>query len=184
MKNLAYSYARAPASRRAVVAELCAESHHVGDLFNSKVFAPESCCASRLREVFRFAAENPCVLLFDEVDALAKRRGTPLEVGELDRVVIAFMQELEHASPEGFIVATCNLPQSLDDALWRRFDLAASFPRPSAKQLEAFARKRCKKLNFAPSKKLAPLAAKSGSYARAEQLIADEARRRALAKLK
>jgi SpoVK/Ycf46/Vps4 family AAA+-type ATPase len=139
--------------------------------------------ALRLREVFRFAAENPCVLLFDEVDALAKRRGTPMEVGELDRVVIAFMQELEHASPEGFIVATCNLPQSLDDALWRRFDLAVNFPKPTAKQLGAFARKRCKQLGFTPSKKLAPLAAKAANYARADQLIADEARRRALAKL-
>lgn len=140
--------------------------------------------ALRLREVFRFAAENPCVLLFDEVDALAKRRGTPMEVGEIDRVVIAFMQELEHASPEGFIIATCNLPRSLDDALWRRFDLAVEFPKPSSKQLDAFARKRCKQLGFAPSKKLPPLAAKSGNFARAEQLIADEARRRALAKLK
>ena len=57
------------------------------------------------------------MLLFDEVDALAKRRGSPLEVGELDRVVIAFMQELERASAEGFIIATCNLPRTLDDAL-------------------------------------------------------------------
>ncbi len=139
--------------------------------------------ALRLREVFRFATENPCVLLFDEVDALAKRRGTPMEVGEIDRVVIAFMQELEHASPEGFIIATCNLPHSLDDALWRRFDLPVIFPKPTAKQLTTFARKRCKQLGFAPSKKLPLLAAKAGNYARAEQLIADEARRRALAKL-
>lgn len=140
--------------------------------------------ALRLREVFRFAAENPCVLLFDEVDALAKRRGTPMEVGEIDRVVIAFMQELEHASPEGFIIATCNLPRALDDALWRRFDLPVNFPKPTAKQLTAFARKRCKKLGLAPSKKLPLLAAKAANYARAEQLIADEARRRALAKLR
>lgn len=140
--------------------------------------------ALRLREVFRFAAENPCVLLFDEVDALAKRRGTPMEVGEIDRVVIAFMQELEHASPEGFIIATCNLPRSLDDALWRRFDLPVNFPKPTTKQLTAFARKRCKQLGFTPSKKLPSLAAKSGNYARSEQLVADEARRRALAKLK
>ena len=140
--------------------------------------------ALRLREVFRFAAENPCVLLFDEVDALAKRRGTPMEVGEIDRVVIAFMQELEHASPEGFIIATCNLPRSLDDALWRRFDLAVEFPKPSRQRLEAFVKNRCRHLRFAPSKKLTTLAAKAGNYARAEQLIADEARRRVLAKMK
>jgi hypothetical protein len=58
------------------------------------------------------------------------------------------------------------------------------FPKPTAKHLEAFARKRCKQLDFSPSKKLAPLVAKAANYARAEQLVADEARRRALAKLK
>lgn len=140
--------------------------------------------ALRLREVFRLAAENPCVLLFDEVDALAKRRGTPMEVGEIDRVVIAFMQELEHASPEGFIIATCNLPRTLDDALWRRFDLPVNFPKPTAQKLTAFARKRCRQLGIAPSKKLPLLAAKAANYARAEQLVADEARRRVLAKLR
>ena len=140
--------------------------------------------ALRLREVFRFANENPCVLLFDEVDALAKRRGTPMEVGEIDRVVIAFMQELEHASSTGFIVATSNLARSLDDALWRRFDLTVEFPRPTRTQLVAFTKRRCKELGFAASKKLTSLLAKAGSFGRAEQLITDEGRRRALAKLK
>ena len=42
----------------------------------------------------------------------------------------------------------------------------------------------CKKLGFAPTKTLAALGAKAGNYARAEQHIADEARRRALAKMK
>lgn len=140
--------------------------------------------ALRLREVFRFAAEQPCVLLFDEVDALAKRRGTPMEVGELDRVVIAFMQELEHSTPNGFIIATSNLAHALDDALWRRFDLAMEFPKPTAPALRAFVAKRCRPYGFAPSKQLTAKATKAGNYARAEQIVSDEARRRVLAKLK
>jgi SpoVK/Ycf46/Vps4 family AAA+-type ATPase len=140
--------------------------------------------ALRLREVFRFAAETPCVLLFDEVDALAKRRGSPLELGELDRVVIAFMQELEHAASEGFIIATCNLPRTLDAALWRRFDLALEFPKPAASALAAFGKKRLAWHGMKLAKPLATRIAKSGSYACAEQLLLDEVRRRALAKLK
>ncbi len=140
--------------------------------------------ALRLREVFRFAAETPCVLLFDEVDALAKRRGSPLEVGELDRVVIAFMQELEHATAEGFIVATCNLPRTLDDALWRRFDLAAEFPKPATRALAAFGKKCCALHGIKPSRQLSTLITKSGSYARAEQMIIGETRRRAIAGMK
>ena len=57
--------------------------------------------AAHLRELFRFAAENACVLLFDEIDALGKRRGNPLDVGELDRIVISLMQELEALRKRG-----------------------------------------------------------------------------------
>ncbi len=136
--------------------------------------------ALRLGEVFRFAAQQPCVLLFDEVDALAKRRGSPLEIGELDRVVIAFMQALEHANPSGFIIATCNLPERLDEALWRRFDLTLKFPKPTAPALTSYARKQAKLRGFTLDKTLAARIVKLGSYARAQQVILDEARRRAL----
>jgi SpoVK/Ycf46/Vps4 family AAA+-type ATPase len=94
--------------------------------------------ALRLREIFRFVEMTEAVVLFDEIDALAKRRGNPLDVGELDRVVISLMQELEHTRPRGFVVASSNIPRLLDDALWRRFDLVLSFPLPSREQLRRF----------------------------------------------
>ena len=136
--------------------------------------------ALRLGEVFRFAAQQSCVLLFDEVDALAKRRGTPLEIGELDRVVIAFMQELEHANPYGFIIATCNLPGRLDEALWRRFDLTLKFPKPTATAIVSYARKQARLHGLVLHRSLAARVAKAGSYALVLQMILDEARRRAL----
>lgn len=140
--------------------------------------------ALRLREVFRFAAEHPCVLLFDEIDALAKRRGSPHEVGELDRIVIAFMQELEHAGSGGFIIGTCNLPRALDDALWRRFDLAVQFPKPTRQRLATFVRARCQALGCARSPKFVARCARAASFADAEQMVLDEARRRILARVK
>src|SRR5688572_22922623 len=57
--------------------------------------------AIHLRELFRFVSDTPCVLLFDEIDALGKQRGNPLDVGELDRIVIALMQELEFLQTNG-----------------------------------------------------------------------------------
>ena len=74
-------------------------------------------------------------------DALGKRRGNPLDVGELDRIVIALMQELEHSRPQGLIIGTSNLPQHLDDALWRRFDLALAFKAPAKATLSSFAKR-------------------------------------------
>jgi SpoVK/Ycf46/Vps4 family AAA+-type ATPase len=57
--------------------------------------------AARLRELFRYAEAVPSVLVLDEIDALAQRRGNPRDVGELDRVVVSLLQELEHSMPQG-----------------------------------------------------------------------------------
>jgi hypothetical protein len=83
--------------KSAAAAALATEMKLPGFLvrFDSLIGAYLGQTALRLRELFCFAAQTPCVLLFDEVDALAKRRGSPMEVGELDRIVIAFMQELD-----------------------------------------------------------------------------------------
>lgn len=104
--------------------------------------------ALHLRQLFRFAESTPAVMLIDEIDALGKRRGSPLDVGELDRVVIALLQELEHSAPAGLVVATSNLATQLDDALWRRFDLVVEFPSPSPKDLESFINALAKKRNI------------------------------------
>jgi ATP-dependent Zn protease len=136
--------------------------------------------AIHLREMFRFAERTPCVLVFDEVDALGKRRGNPLDVGELDRIVIAFMQELEHSQPKGLVIATSNLPRELDHALWRRFDLILEFPAPTKTELASFVASLATKYPSA-----SPLRSKDDvpgakSYAEAERIVEAEARRRVL----
>jgi len=87
--------------------------------------------------------------MFDEVDALGKKRGNPLDVGELDRIVIAFMQELEHSFPRGFVIATSSLPGELDQALWRRFDLVLEFRSPTKAELVSFISSTAKNTKFA-----------------------------------
>jgi SpoVK/Ycf46/Vps4 family AAA+-type ATPase len=148
--------------------------------FDSLIGAYLGQTALRLRELFSFAAQTPCVLLFDEVDALAKRRGSPMEVGELDRIVIAFMQELEHAHGDGFIIATSNLPEALDEALWRRFDLRVAFPKPTGKVLTRFAKNRFHDFGIRATPEIVAQCRKAASYAEAEQLVISEARRRVL----
>lgn len=136
--------------------------------------------AIHLRELFRFAERNPCVLMFDEVDALAKARGSPMDVGELDRIVIAFMQELEHSHPAGLVIATSNLPGQLDPALWRRFDLILSFPAPSKAELSPFAKSVLARYKLADSVSLRRHALAARSYAEAERVIEQAARARIL----
>ncbi len=136
--------------------------------------------AIHLREIFRFAEQNACVLIFDEVDALGKRRGNPLDVGELDRIVIAFMQELEHAVPTGLVIATSNLPDDLDRALWRRFDLAVEFPAPTKAELRTFVAKRALEHNLVIPRAIASQAAGAVSYAESERIVENAVRERIL----
>ncbi len=140
--------------------------------------------AIHLRELFRFAERSPCVLLFDEVDALGKRRGHPMDVGELDRIVIAFMQELEHSAPAGIVIATSNLPSQLDTALWRRFDLVVSFPTPAKSELLSFVKALASKYRLPLIGRISGCALRARNYAEAERLIQAEARARILANCK
>jgi hypothetical protein len=75
-----------------------------------------------IREVFDFASRWPCVLFLDEFDALAKNRADTREIGELQRVVIALLQNMDAFGDQGVLVAATNHPQLLDAAVWRRFD--------------------------------------------------------------
>jgi SpoVK/Ycf46/Vps4 family AAA+-type ATPase len=139
--------------------------------------------ATHLREIFRFVLSTPCVLLFDEIDALGKQRGSLLDVGELDRIVIALMQELDFLETKGIVIATSNLPQHLDRALWRRFDLVLQFPAPNKSGLAAYAKKMLTKFGIEPSPIVLKQVAAAKTYADAEKLAEAEARRIALEEL-
>jgi len=139
--------------------------------------------AIHLREIFRFVSSTPCVLLFDEIDALGKQRGSLLDVGELDRIVIALMQELEFLETNGIVIATSNLPNNLDRALWRRFDLVLHFPAPNKVEVASYVRKMCDKFGLRPSQGTQRHIAAAKTFADAEKLIEAEARRAALEKV-
>jgi SpoVK/Ycf46/Vps4 family AAA+-type ATPase len=139
--------------------------------------------AIHLREIFRFVSGSPCVLLFDEIDALGKQRGSLLDVGELDRIVIALMQELEFLQTSGVVIATSNLPKNLDRALWRRFDLVLQFPTPSKTELETYATRISAKFGLKPSQVTQRHIATAKTFADTEKLVEAEARRVALEKV-
>lgn len=140
--------------------------------------------AIHLRQLFHFAETTPCVLLLDELDALGKRRGNPLDVGELDRIVISLLQELEHSRPIGVVIGTTNLSSHLDDALWRRFDLDIEFRAPSQSVLRSYTKRIAaeKKTKLPPE--IVERAARASNFAAAEKLVLAEVRHQALAPLR
>ena len=99
--------------------------------------------ATNLRRIFDFIEKAPpMVLLFDEFDALGQARlgDGRNEVGEMKRVTNAVLQMLDSYRGDTVLLATTNLADSLDDAIWRRFDEALNFPKPSTDQAVTYAR--------------------------------------------
>ena len=87
--------------------------------------------AAKLRVVFDALAQTTGLYLFDEVDAIAGAREHGNDVGEIRRVLNSFLQFLEQDQSDSVVVATSNLPQSLDRALFRRFDVSVEYPMPT-----------------------------------------------------
>ena len=83
-----------------------------------------------LEQAIDYARSEPCVLLVDEFDAIAKRRDDPTDVGELKRVVNVLLLELEHWPSTGLFIAATNHPELLDRAIWRRFERSLTIPLP------------------------------------------------------
>lgn len=101
-----------------------------------------------VRDIFQRARDNaPCVLFFDELDALAPARGAKGDAGgAMDRIVSQLLVEMDGVDKgEGdvFIVAATNRPDMLDAALLRpgRFDQRCYLGPPETAEEKALALK-------------------------------------------
>ena len=88
-----------------------------------------------IRRVLDFAKKTECVLLLDELDAIAKRRDDATEVGELKRLVTVLLQEIDLWPNTGILIAATNHSDLLDPAVWRRFDRTVEFPLPASEDI-------------------------------------------------
>jgi Cdc6-like AAA superfamily ATPase len=77
--------------------------------------------SKNLRLLFDHTAVRPCVLFLDEFDALAKLRDDKQELGELKRVVVSLLQNIDAVQGQTVILAATNHEHLLDPAIWRRF---------------------------------------------------------------
>lgn len=91
---------------------------------------------ANVRHVLDYAKGVHCVLLLDELDAIAKRRDDAQEVGELKRLVTVLLQEIDDWPEGGLLVAASNHPELLDPAAWRRFEMQVDFPLPDQEAVE------------------------------------------------
>jgi SpoVK/Ycf46/Vps4 family AAA+-type ATPase len=98
--------------------------------------------AQKLRLIFNAVRTTRGVYLFDEIDALAAERNSQNDIGEARRILNSFLQFLDEDTGPSIVVATTNLPQLLDKAILRRFDLVLPYELPAASAIEKAMRRR------------------------------------------
>lgn len=96
--------------------------------------------ASKLRLVFEALKTTRGVYLFDEFDSLGLQRGSQHDVAEMRRTLNMFLQLIEQDESESLIVAATNHGQSLDRALFRRFDDVIRYDLPNDSEIELLLR--------------------------------------------
>jgi SpoVK/Ycf46/Vps4 family AAA+-type ATPase len=94
--------------------------------------------SSRLRTVFEFIRERPCVFFLDEFDTIAKERGDEHETGEIKRVVSTLLLQLDDLPSHNLILAATNHSELIDRAAWRRFQILIELPSPNLEQIKNF----------------------------------------------
>lgn len=92
--------------------------------------------SAKLRQIFDVIRERRGVYLFDEFDAIGTERSRDDDVGEMRRVLNAFLQFIEQDDSDSLIVAATNNPRMLDQALFRRFDDVLHYHLPTNEAIE------------------------------------------------
>ena len=87
--------------------------------------------AGRLGKLFEYVRTRPCVLFLDEFDTLGRERADPNETGEIKRVVTSLLLEIDDLPSYVVVVTATNHPETLDRAVWRRFQLRLNLPSPT-----------------------------------------------------
>jgi SpoVK/Ycf46/Vps4 family AAA+-type ATPase len=135
--------------------------------------------ASRLKRVFDYVRTTPCVLFFDEFDAVGKERGDIHETGEIKRVVTSLLMHVDELPSYAVVIAATNHSELLDRAVWRRFQLRLGLPAPCEKELTEYFDRFLASFDKRPGVTAPTIAKRLGaiSYAEAEEFTLDVRRR-------
>ena len=90
---------------------------------------------AKLRLIFDAMPDHRGVYLFDEFDSIGSHRNQGQDIGEIKRVLNSFLINIEKDQSNSIIIAATNMPEALDQALFRRFDDIITYPLPNKSEI-------------------------------------------------
>jgi len=98
---------------------------------------------ANLDKAVRFGVSCPMILIIDELDSVAAPRSAKgNDVGEIWRITNTLIQALDHwhsAERSSFLMATTNMPDTIDGAIRRRFEAEVTVELPDVRELSELA---------------------------------------------
>jgi len=134
-----------------------------------------------IREIFRKAKQvAPAVIFFDEIDAIAPRRGSSMGTNVYDSIVNQLLAEMDGITTRGdvIVIAATNRPDIIDPALLRpgRFDRIIYIPPPDYKARLEILKIKTRNMPLAPDVNLEEIARITEGYSGADlELLVKEA---------
>lgn len=79
--------------------------------------------SKKVAAVFDYVRCEPCVLMLDEIDAIARKRGSSDSNAdaEINRITVTLMQEFDRLMNHQIVIGATNRIDTIDEALIRRF---------------------------------------------------------------
>ncbi|MBN2100970.1 ATP-dependent zinc metalloprotease FtsH [Candidatus Dojkabacteria bacterium] len=129
--------------------------------------------ASRVRDLFKKARRAaPCIIFIDEIDAVAKKRGTTLHSGNTEQTLNQILVEMDGLEPRTnvIVVAATNRPDVLDPAILRpgRFDRNIVLTLPDVHEREQILEIHSKNKKLAEDVDLAKIARRTVGFSGAD----------------
>jgi len=91
---------------------------------------------AKLQLIFNTMENHRGVYLFDEFDSIGSHRNIGQDVGEIKRVLNTFLVNIEKDQSNSIVIAATNIQESLDKALFRRFDDIIEYPLPDPTEIK------------------------------------------------
>lgn len=89
---------------------------------------------ANIRRAFKSVSGTDVLLFIDEFDAVAKTRRDDDDMGESKRMIASLLQNLDTLDNGVLMVAATNMPEIIDPAVVRRFDIRLDLDRPGPSQ--------------------------------------------------